>query len=275
MHFNKAAFGALLMICFGTLYTIVSFILPMWTVNKTVNAALTSEVSSTNFKAGIMGFCVDSELTNGTKLDHCFYYKFGSAYDGLSVLNDQIWSTYGGSGICSAYGDAGDVSDATQLEYATVLATAAGMNADQFNKFLDKSCGLLGTATMTFSGMSFSNGFMAIVTFIATMTCRKGNKRWIGASYFFPCVSALTAALTFVLWTRQAKPLGEDDDTSLKASFFLMIVAMLHYPAAVFMYWKYQKLQPEEKLDEESVATAYAGVETPQGPAANSAMNLV
>ncbi|RLN51783.1 hypothetical protein BBJ29_006983, partial [Phytophthora kernoviae] len=98
MHFNKTAFGALLMICFGTLYTIVALVLPMWTVNKTVNSALTSEVTSTNFKAGLMGFCVDSELTNSsTTLDHCFYYKFGSTYDDLSVLNDKIWSTYGES----------------------------------------------------------------------------------------------------------------------------------------------------------------------------------
>ncbi|KAG7383494.1 hypothetical protein PHYBOEH_009885 [Phytophthora boehmeriae] len=247
MHFNKSAFGALLMICFGTLYTIVAFVLPMWTANKTVNAALSDEVTSTNFKAGLMGFCVDSELTNSTTtLDHCFYYKFGSTYDDLSVLNDKIWSTYGGSGICAAYGDAGDVSDATQLEYVTVLATAAGMDAEQFDKFLDKSCGLLGTATMTFGGMSFSNGLMAIVTFIATMTCRKGNKKWVGASYLFPGVSAVTAALTFVLWIVQAKPLGEEDDTSLKTSFFLMIVAMVHYPAAVYMYWKYQKLQSSD-----------------------------
>ncbi|KAG2517154.1 hypothetical protein JM18_007830 [Phytophthora kernoviae] len=210
MHFNKTAFGALLMICFGTLYTIVALVLPMWTVNKTVNSALTSEVTSTNFKAGLMGFCVDSELTNSsTTLDHCFYYKFGSTYDDLSVLNDKIWSTYGGSGICAAYSDAGDVSDAMQLEYATVLATAAGMNAEQFDKFLDKSCGLLGTATMSFCGMSMSNGLMAIITFIATMTCCKGNKKWVGASYFFPCVSAVTAALTFVLWMQQAKPLDQ------------------------------------------------------------------
>ncbi|KAE8950751.1 hypothetical protein PR003_g35099 [Phytophthora rubi] len=38
--------------------------------------------------------------------------------------------------------------------------------------------------------------------------------------------------LTFVLWVMQSKSLGEEDDASYKASFFLMIVAMLHYMLA-------------------------------------------
>ncbi|RLN76840.1 hypothetical protein BBO99_00007216 [Phytophthora kernoviae] len=208
MAITKFGYGAIAMATIGTIYNVIALVMPMWTVNKTVNSALTSEVTSTNFKAGLMGFCVDSELTNSsTTLDHCFYYKFGSTYDDLSVLNDKIWSTYGGSGICAAYSDAGDVSDATQLEYATVLATAAGMNAEQFDKFLDKSCGLLGTATMSFCGMSMSNGLMAAIAMIV-----------------------------------QAKPLGEDDDTSLKMAFFLMIIAMLHYPLAAYMLWKHLEL---------------------------------
>ncbi|KAG2502368.1 hypothetical protein JM16_009864 [Phytophthora kernoviae] len=222
MAITKHGYGAIAMATIGTIYNVIALVMPMWTVNKTVNSALTSEVTSTNFKAGLMGFCVDSELTNSsTTLDHCFYYKFGSTYDDLSVLNDKIWSTYGGSGICAAYSDAGDVSDATQLEYATVLATAAGMNAEQFDKFLDKSCGLLGTATMSFCGMSMSNGLMAIITFIATMTCF------------------------------QAKPLGEDDDTSLKMAFFLMIVAVVHYLLAVYMFQQQQKLQVEKGTGDE------------------------
>ncbi|KAG3156505.1 hypothetical protein C6341_g15064 [Phytophthora cactorum] len=41
----------------------------------------------------------------------------------------------------------------------------------------------------------------------------------------------------------QAGPLGEKDDTSLKTAFFLMIIAMLHYPLAVFMFWKHLQLE--------------------------------
>ncbi|KAF4315185.1 hypothetical protein G195_011291, partial [Phytophthora kernoviae 00238/432] len=90
-----------------------------------------------------------------------------------------------------------------------------------------------------------------------------GNKKWVGASYFFPCVSAVTAALTFVLWMQQAKPLGEEDDTSLKTSFFLMIVAMVHYPAAVYMYWKYQNEQQQMSEEKETDNTAYTRVQIP------------
>ncbi|KAG3013824.1 hypothetical protein PC128_g16072, partial [Phytophthora cactorum] len=55
--------------------------------------------------------------------------------------------------------------------------------------------------------------------------------------------AAFTAMLTFVLWMVQAGPLGEKDDTSLKTAFFLMIIAMLHYPLAVFMFWKHLQLE--------------------------------
>ncbi|KAF1777111.1 Heat shock protein 70, conserved site [Phytophthora cactorum] len=228
MAFNKFAFGAIAMIIFATIYNIAAIILPTWSANKTVNSALTSEVSSTDFKAGLLGFCVDSELTNGTSFDHCFYYKFGSSYDDLSVLNTDVWSKYSSDGICKGYSNAGDVSDTEQLAYASILATAAGMDAEQFDKFLDKSCGLVGTATMAFGGMSL-----------------------------------FTAMLTFVLWVVQSKPLGKEDDASFKTSFFLMIIAMLHYPLAMFMFWKYLKLQQEVQKEVDEDHTTYIGVETP------------
>ncbi|RLN73077.1 hypothetical protein BBO99_00009554, partial [Phytophthora kernoviae] len=73
MAITKHGYGAIAMAAIGTIYNTAALVLPMWTVNKTVNSALTSEVTSTNFKAGLMGFCVDSELTNSsTTLDHCF-----------------------------------------------------------------------------------------------------------------------------------------------------------------------------------------------------------
>ncbi|KAL3659642.1 hypothetical protein V7S43_015317 [Phytophthora oleae] len=227
-------------------------ILSMWTVNSTVNSALISEITSTLFKAGLMGFCVDSETTNGTAFDHCFYYKFGSSYDDLSVLNSDVWNKYSSDGICKGYGNAGDVSDAEQLAYATVLATAAGMDAEEFDKFLDKSCGLLGTATMTFGGMSLSNGVMAIIVMLGAITCRKGDKKWVGGGFFLASVACFTAMLTFVLWVMQSKPLGKEDDVSFKASFFLMIIAMVHYPAAMFMFWKYLKENKDTNADNQN-----------------------
>jgi len=264
MAFNKLAFGAIAMIIIATIYNIAAFILPSWSANKTVNAALTSEVASTSFKAGLMGFCVDSELTNGsTTFEHCFYYKFGSSYDALAVLDNDIWSKYSADGVCKGYSNAGDVSDAEQLAYATVLATAAGMDAEQFDKFLDKSCGLMGMATMTFGGMSMSNGLMAIIAIVGAITCCKGNKKFIGGGFFLASVACFAAMLSFVLWVVQSKPLGEEDDASFKTSFFLMIVAMLHYPVAMFLFWKYLKQQQEAEKSLEEDHTTYTGAETP------------
>ncbi|ETI52073.1 hypothetical protein F441_04710 [Phytophthora nicotianae CJ01A1] len=264
MAFNKFAFGAIAMIIIATIYNIAAFILPMWSSNKTVNSALASEVSNTNFKAGLLGFCVDSEMTNGTTFDHCFYYKFGSSYDDLSVLNADVWSKYSSDGICKGYGNAGDVSDAEQLAYSSILATAAGMDAEQFDKFLDKSCGLVGTATMTFGGMSLSNGVMAIIAMVGAITCCKGNKKWIGGGFFLAGVACFAAMLSFVMWVVQSKPLGKEDDASFKTSFFLMIVAMLHYPVAMFMFWKYLKLQQEEQKELDEDHTTYKAAETPK-----------
>ncbi|KAE8904329.1 hypothetical protein PF005_g15554 [Phytophthora fragariae] len=240
MAISKQGYGAIAMITIGTLYNAVAMIMPMWTANSTVNSALTNQVTSTNFKAGLMSFCIDSELTNSsTALDHCFYFKFGSGYEGLSVIDEKVWAEYSQYPTCEGYGKAGDVSDAERLKYATVLATAAGMDAEQFGKFLDKSCGLVGMATMTFGGMSMSNGLMAIISIVGAISCRKGNKKWVGGGFFLAGVAAFTAMLTFVMWMVQASPLGEKDDTSLKTAFFLMVIAMLHYPLAMFMFWKH------------------------------------
>ncbi|KAG7375541.1 hypothetical protein PHYPSEUDO_000701 [Phytophthora pseudosyringae] len=263
MAFNKFALGAIAMITIATVYNAAAVILPMWSVNKTVNSALASEVASTHFKAGLLGFCVKSETTNGTAFDHCFYNKFGSGYDELSVLDKETWSKYSSTSVCKGYSNAGDVSDAEQLAYATVLATAAGMDAEQFDQFLHKSCGLLGTATMTFGGMSLSNGVMAIIAMVGAITCCKGNKKFVGGGFFLASVACFTAALTFVLWLVQSKPLGKADDASIKTSFFLMVIATLHYPLAMFMFWKYLKLQEEAQKELDEDHTTYTGAETP------------
>ncbi|KAG2789402.1 hypothetical protein PC116_g29281, partial [Phytophthora cactorum] len=49
-----------------------------------------------------------------------------------------------------------------------------------------------------------------------------------------------------------------------KTSFFLMIIAMLHYPLAMFMFWKYLKLQQEVQKELDEDHTTYIGVETPK-----------
>ncbi|CAH0476851.1 unnamed protein product [Peronospora belbahrii] len=240
MSISKHGYGAIAMIVVGTLYNAVAMILPMWTANTTVNPALTAVVASTNFKAGLMSFCINTELIEpSTTLDHCFYYKFGSGYQDLSVINETIWAKYSEYATCEGYSKAGDVSDVERIAYASVLATAAGMDAIQFDKFLDKSCGILGMGTMTTGGMSMSNGLMAIIAIVGAITCCRGNKKWIGGGFFLAGVAAFTAMLTFVLWIMQAGPLNEKDDASLKTGFFLMIIAMLHYPLAMFMFWKH------------------------------------
>ena len=129
---------------------------------------------------------------------------------------------------------------------------------------------VFGMGTLTSGGMSISNGFMAIIAMVGATTCRSDNKKWIGAGFFLAGVASFTAMLTFVLWIVQSKPLGEEDDTSFKASFFLMIVAMLHYPLAMFMLWKFLMQQQETMKEHEVDHTTYVGAETPVSGAPNS-----
>ncbi|KAE9342352.1 hypothetical protein PF008_g10195 [Phytophthora fragariae] len=64
----------------------------------------------------------------------------------------------------------------------------------------------------------------------------------------------------FIIWVMLSKPLGKQKDASFKASFFLMIIAMLHH----FMFWKYLKQQQQEALKEsEEDHTTYTNVEMP------------
>ncbi|KAL3659613.1 hypothetical protein V7S43_015289 [Phytophthora oleae] len=64
------------------------------------------------FNKFVFGAIAKIETTNGTVFDHCFYYKFGSSFDELSVLNSDVWTKFSSDGICKGYGDAGDASDA-------------------------------------------------------------------------------------------------------------------------------------------------------------------
>ncbi|KAE9020620.1 hypothetical protein PR003_g13166 [Phytophthora rubi] len=103
------------------------------------------------------------------------------------------------------------------------------MNAEQS---LNKSCGLLGMATMTFGSVSVLN---CLMTIMGAITCCKGEKK---------C----------------SKPLCKEEDASFKASFFLMIIAMLHH----FMFWKYLKQHQQEAFKESEVDhTTYTSVEMP------------
>ncbi|CAH0517681.1 unnamed protein product [Peronospora belbahrii] len=264
MVLNKFALGAIAMIVLATIYNIAAIILPMWTSNTTVNSAYSGTISSASFKAGLLGFCFDTEMTDGTSFDDCLYYKFGSLDDDFSKLNSEIWSKYASDGVCKGYDNAGDVGDAEQFAYSAMLATAAGMDAAQFDKFLDKSCGILGMGTMTTGGVSLSNGLMAIIAMVVVITCRKGNKKWAGAAIFLAGVAALAAMVTIILWIFQSKPLGEEDNTTYKASFYLMIIATLHYLVAIILFWKCLKQQQERMRAQAEDHTGYRGVETPK-----------
>ncbi|RLN72814.1 hypothetical protein BBJ28_00025953, partial [Nothophytophthora sp. Chile5] len=75
------------------------------------------------------------------------------------------------------------------------------------------------------------------------------------------CVATVTALLAFVLWIPQAKSLGKEDDASLKTSFFIMLIAALHYPIALVLLAKHFKQTDEKAVSDDSAYILEAPVE--------------
>ncbi|ETM01020.1 hypothetical protein L917_02328 [Phytophthora nicotianae] len=119
-----------------------------------------------------------------------------------------------------------------QLAYATMLATTAGMDPTQFNKFLDKSCGALGSSTLAFGGISMSAGALSFVMLTLGITCCKKRSIFVLIGKVFVGIAQVSTILMFALWIPQARPLGKEDDVTLNGSFVLAVISSSLYTIA-------------------------------------------
>jgi len=217
---------------------VVAFSLPLWTTSTTVSESLQDTLDSSDFAAGVWGFCTDVEFSStsgganaSASFDHCYLFHTSSKYD-LADVDTELLSNFSDSSVCDGYSQAGDQSDAVQLAYATSLATTAGMDAAQFDKFLSKSCGALGTATLAFGGISMGAGALAFVALTLGITCCKKRSVFVLGGKVLVGIALVATILMFALWIPQAHPLGKADDVTLNGSFILAVVSAALYMIA-------------------------------------------
>ncbi|KAI9983292.1 hypothetical protein PInf_007247 [Phytophthora infestans] len=201
MACSCAGLVSLIVLFVAVALNIVAFSLPLWTTSTTVNESLQSTLDSSDFAAG---------------------------YD-VTEVDSSLMANFSDYSVCDGYSRAGDVSEETQLSYATMLATTAGMDPTQFNKFLDKSCGALGSATLAFGGISMSAGALSFVALTLGITCCKKRSIFVLGGKVFVGIAQVTAILMFVLWVPQARPLSKADDVTLNGSFVLAVVRSALY----------------------------------------------
>ncbi|KAG7393104.1 hypothetical protein PHYPSEUDO_012440 [Phytophthora pseudosyringae] len=163
--------------------------------------------------------------------DHCYLFHTSSEYN-VTDVDASLLTNFSDYSVCDGYSRTADESDDMQLAYATALVTTAGMDATQFNKFLDKSCGALGTATLAFGGISMSAEVLAFVALTLGVTCCKKRSVFVLGGKVFVGIALVTTILTFALWIPQAHPLSKADDVTLSGSFVLAVVSAVLYAIA-------------------------------------------
>ncbi|GMF19915.1 unnamed protein product [Phytophthora lilii] len=238
MACSCAGLVSLIVLFVAVALNIVAFSLPLWTTSTTVNDSLQDTLNSSDFAAGIWGFCTDVEFSSDSdganataSFDHCYLFHTSSKYD-VTDMDSKLMANFSEYSVCDGYSRAGDMSDDTQLAYATALAVTAGMDGTQFNKFLHKSCGALGSATLAFGGISMSAGALSFVALALGITCCKRRSIFVLGGKLFVGIALVSTVLMFALWIPQAHPLGKADDVTLNGSFILGVASAALYMIA-------------------------------------------
>ncbi|RLN38512.1 hypothetical protein BBJ28_00008557 [Nothophytophthora sp. Chile5] len=234
MACSCAGLISLIVLFVAVALNIVAFVLPLWTTSTTVNESLQDTLDSSDFAAGIWGFCTDVEFSsNGTAnatatFDHCYLFHTSTKYD-VTDMDSDLLANFSDYSICDGFSRAKDQGDAMQLAYSTGLATAAGMDATQFDAFLKKSCGAMGAATLAFGGISMGTGVLAFVALALGISCCKKRSFFVLGGKVLVGLAFASSVLMFALWIPQAHPLGKADDVTLNGSFVLGVISAALY----------------------------------------------
>ncbi|DBA03095.1 TPA: hypothetical protein N0F65_003342 [Lagenidium giganteum] len=228
------AFAVLLALTAVTVNT-VSIVLPFWTTSKVVNSAMTTQLKMADFAAGVWGYCTDAELYVASKanainstvsFDHCYFFHTQTKYKAPSELQHLI-QNFSEFSICDGYSQA--TKNGTASTYVAAHAGGAGMDADQFDQFLTKSCGSLGMATLVLGVMAPSGGLVSFVGLLLGISFCSKKSTFVVGSKWLALLSCVFTSITFLLWLAQANPLGKKDDVTLSGSFVLSVIAAVLY----------------------------------------------
>ncbi|OWZ08422.1 hypothetical protein PHMEG_00019043, partial [Phytophthora megakarya] len=155
---------------------------PSVVCGTSVNELLQQTLDSSDFAAGVWGVCTDvefsSEANTSATFDHCYLFQTSSKYD-VTDVDSSLMVNFSNYSLCDRYSRAGDESNDTQLQYASALATIAGMDAVQFIKLLDKSCSAPGSATLAFGAISMSTGVLSFVGLTLASHAARSASSWV------------------------------------------------------------------------------------------------
>lgn len=232
MGCSGAGLVALIVLFVAVVLSIVATILPAWSTSK-----ISTKTGTAEFGAGVWGYCTNLDVdTSGNasvspiSFDHCYFFHTTNKVDVPDEIdNAAFMANFSSQSLCDGYEAASEESDAALAQYTQGLATIAGLDAVQFDKFLDRSCGPLGTTTLAFMSLSIVCGVFAFLALLLGVTCCKNKSALIGAGKFLAGGAFAMTLLAFLLWLAQAHPLTKKDDVSYSGSFILSVLAALLY----------------------------------------------
>lgn len=250
MGCTGAGLVAIVVLFVAVVLSVVSMILPAWSTST-----ITKATGTADFTAGVWGYCTNIDLhadsTNNStteaksmSFDHCYFFHTSSEYELPDVLvnNEELMANFSQYSLCDGYDRAMVQGDAEVAAYSQGLASIASLDADQFDRFLDRSCGPLGSATLVFASLSIISGVFAWIALVLGITCCKNKSAFIGVGKILAGCAFATTLLTFLAWLAQAHPLTKKDDVDLSGSFILSILAALLYAIVATLAARHAKM---------------------------------
>uniref|UniRef100_K3XBT0 Uncharacterized protein n=1 Tax=Globisporangium ultimum (strain ATCC 200006 / CBS 805.95 / DAOM BR144) TaxID=431595 RepID=K3XBT0_GLOUD len=222
----------------------VAVILPAWSSNN----SKTDSGGKADFAAGVWGFCTDIELDTASsnasvKFDHCYFYYTANDYEAPELNDSQITGEFAEFSVCDGYNRAKEQSDLVGNLCSQGLAQLAGLEHSEFDRFLDRSCGSLGKATLTFASLSITAGVFAFISLVLGVTCCKAKSWVIQLGRLLAVAGFVMTVLAFVLWISQASPLSKKDDVGKSVSFTLSVAAAVLYVVVVALVTRHTMKQ--------------------------------
>lgn len=241
---------AMVLLFIATVLNIISFALPEWSKGHEIDASLADELADSKVTIGLWGFCADIELRkNGSSINEyptfsrCFYFHAPSSFN-LTDITDQFSSMpeFSGQSVCEAYDNAESAGDLMVSTFIKMLAFVAGSNEVKFAKFLERSCGGVGNASLDSGGLSVGADVFAYVLLTLVALRRKLSPTLIAMALFSLIVASFAEILVFVLWHCQTNMLNDtidlrrssSSDMSIAATFFNVVTVFLLMPDDTF-----------------------------------------
>jgi hypothetical protein len=231
MGCTGAGLVSIIILFIATVLNIISFSLPLWSTSDIVNPSLTGQIVKANFAAGLWGYCTDvqfgevkSKDKSSVTVDKCYMFHTSNDYD-IQNVDEGVAKNFSSVSICDGYSTAKGLGSVPLKVYTSALAMNAGMDSEQFGKFLDKSCGATGWAALFFGICAMDMGVFAFIGVVLSVTCCKTRSCFNSLFKVFISLAFVCNFFTFILWVIQSKPLGKADDVSLSGSFVLNILS--------------------------------------------------